>query len=80
MKSWISIYSAWCVPRLPSLFTATVFPKSYKAPDGVALGAWIYGIRTKYRSSDGKSLTQSQKERLEAVRVDLSYEFAFEKK
>lgn len=58
----------------------TVFPKSYKTPDGIALGAWIYNIRTKYRISDGKSLTQSQKERLEAVGVDLSYEFAFERK
>lgn len=58
----------------------TVFPKSYRTPDGVALGAWIYNIRTKYRISGGKSLTQSQKERLEAVGVDLSYEFAVERK
>lgn len=56
------------------------FTKSYKTKEGIALGAWIYNIRVRYRMSNGCSLTGSQKERLEAVGVDLSYETSFEKR
>lgn len=58
----------------------TNVPKNYRTEDGIALGAWLRTTKMNYRTSDGTSLSQNQVERLEALGVDLSYEFTFEKK
>lgn len=52
--------------------------KSYIAPNGIALGAWIYNIKTQYRVTKGLCLTNEQKERLEAIGVKLSLESPFD--
>lgn len=55
-------------------------PKNYKTEDGIALGSWINNIKANYRTSRGKSLTATQKERLEMLGVELTYEDASEKR
>ena len=54
-------------------------PKNYRTDDGLALGAWLRKIKMNYRTGEGASLTENQKERLEMLGIDLSYAFSFEK-
>lgn len=42
-------------------------PEDYRDEEGVRIGTWIRNMRSRYRQSDGASLSQEQKRRMEAI-------------
>lgn len=42
-------------------------PEEYRDEDGVRIGTWIRNMRSRYRQSNGASLSSQQKQRMEAI-------------